>query len=200
MALPVLLEKVQRAWSQAGAARQQAGAARVRSERRRSAHAQIAIARRRGAARRTAASSASAAGHSAHSLRQLLAAPRADRSGEARRSERGETITETLVALLIGGLALLMLAVVIASVTRMSAESQQTMDGYYEDANTIAEVAQVTATGKIALQESGASVSISADEDADEPLDANYYEGTTAGRPVVSYSVAGSSQDEGGGI
>ena len=73
------------------------------------------------------------------------------------RSNSGETITETLVATLIAGLALLMLAVVIASSSGIIGKSRDFMDNYYGLNNNIVEKEATSTTGSVALATSGAT-------------------------------------------
>ena len=56
----------------------------------------------------------------------------------ALRNTHGETITEVLVAMVIVGLALLMLAVVIASSSSIVKKDREYMEDYYETGNTLA--------------------------------------------------------------
>ena len=53
------------------------------------------------------------------------------------KSAVGETIGETLVALLISSLALMMLAGAVSAATRMITRSQTTMDAYYRANNAL---------------------------------------------------------------
>ena len=107
------------------------------------------------------------------------------------RNQRGETITEALVSVLIGGLALLMLAVVISATSRMMFDSNAEMNKYYQESNAMA--AHETAsegsgsTGKLGVEVDGAPVKIS--DDSESEVDVKYREGEVAGKPVVSYWV-----------
>lgn len=49
------------------------------------------------------------------------------------RSTKGETISETLVALLIAALALVMLAGVVSSASRIVTQSRESLDAYYDE-------------------------------------------------------------------
>lgn len=85
----------------------------------------------------------------------------------ALRNTHGETITEVLVAMVIVGLALLMLAVVIASSSSIVKKDREYMEDYYETGNTLAmytgepkyEEASLTVTWK------GTSVKLSPESD-----------------------------------
>ena len=54
------------------------------------------------------------------------------------RSKAGETLTETLVALLIGTIALAMLASMIGSTTRILKQTDGVLKEYYSDASSLA--------------------------------------------------------------
>jgi len=85
----------------------------------------------------------------------------------ALRNSHGETITEVLVAMVIVGLALLMLAVVIASSSSIVKKDREYMEDYYETGNALAtysgnpkyEGASLTVTWK------GTSVKLSPESD-----------------------------------
>ena len=61
------------------------------------------------------------------------------RLGKKLRSRAGETISETLVSLLVASLALVMLAGAIAAATRVIVKSKNKLDSYYGESNTVAE-------------------------------------------------------------
>ena len=63
----------------------------------------------------------------------------------------GETLTETLVALLIAALALVMLAGMISSTTRIVTQSKTTMNSYYAENNMVAEQGASEGTAYITL-------------------------------------------------
>lgn len=95
----------------------------------------------------------------------------------------GETLTETLVALLIAALALVMLAGMISSTTRIVSQSKTTMNAYYAENNMVAEQGASESTATITLEPDGAtgekktySVSV-------------YLNDTLGNTPVVSYRV-----------
>ena len=54
------------------------------------------------------------------------------------RNRAGETLTETLVALLIASLALVMLASMISSTTRIVTQSKTRLETYYKNNNQVA--------------------------------------------------------------
>ena len=96
----------------------------------------------------------------------------------------GETLTETLVALLIAALALVMLAGMISSTTRIVTQSKTTMNSYYAENNMVAEQGASEGTAYITLglvnggtaESKQYSVSV-------------YLNDTLGNTPVVSYRV-----------
>ena len=102
------------------------------------------------------------------------------------RDQRGETITEVLVAMVIVGLALLMLAVVIATSTNIVRDSREDMQNYYNTANQLVSYsAATTQSGNVTL-----SVPIAVNA-AGSPTSTvavtAYVGGDNANKPVVSY-------------
>ena len=90
-------------------------------------------------------------------------------------SQRGESLTEVLVALLVGALAITMLAGAIVSSQQMIRHSGEVMDRYYQENNQLdAHSAPVTenivlemqqekkdpATGNITYEDEGAPISV----------------------------------------
>lgn len=104
------------------------------------------------------------------------------------RDEQGETITETLVSVLIGGLALLMLAVVLATANHIVMDSRHAMDDYYTATNGMA-TASGNASGKVTvtLTESNAAGTGSTTL-ASTSVNVNYVIDEITGKTVVSYS------------
>ncbi|MBQ9041557.1 MAG: hypothetical protein IJ111_01950 [Eggerthellaceae bacterium] len=88
------------------------------------------------------------------------------------RSQRGESITEVLVATAIGGLALLMLAMAISVAVHMATTSRSSLDEYYTANNAIAEAkATSLGIGEVALAPpSGDEISLAGDD-----LQVRYY-------------------------
>lgn len=70
-------------------------------------------------------------------------------------SERGDSLVEALTAILIGGLALLMLAQAITSAARIVTSSQDYMVDYYSEANGLVGASNDTASFKLVRQVSG---------------------------------------------
>ena len=95
--------------------------------------------------------------------------------------QSGETLTETLVALLIAALALVMLAGMISSTTRIVTRSRTTMNSYYSMNNNLAEQGTAEDTATITIADRGTtgetkaySVSV-------------YLNNTLGNTPVISY-------------
>ena len=101
------------------------------------------------------------------------------------RSRSGESLTETLVALLISCLALLMLAGAVSAATRVVLRSRDRMTEYY------------AADGALAVR-AGArgTLSVSLSDTSDSALDledipADYYENDAFARhPVIAYAAS----------
>ena len=98
-------------------------------------------------------------------------------------NKRGETITEVLVAMVIAGLALLMLATVIATSSHIVTNSREYMEEYYESGNELAVVSDggdMTITTSIKLSPAGStSIAVKAHVDASDE-----------DNPIVSYEKA----------
>ena len=73
------------------------------------------------------------------------------------KSSSGESIGETLVALLIAALALLMLAVAITATTRIITNSSEKVDDYFDKSNTKLVKMSGANTGKISITEKSGS-------------------------------------------
>lgn len=117
------------------------------------------------------------------------------------KGQSGETLTETLVALLIAALALVMLAGMISSTTRIVTQSKTTMNSYYDGNNVVAEqgTSGDTASVTIELVNGGTGES--------KQYSVSVYRNNTLGNtPVVSYRVptptatpSGGNEDISGG-
>ena len=82
----------------------------------------------------------------------------------ALRNTHGETITEVLVAMVIVGLALLMLAVVIASSSSIVKKDREYMEDYYETGNALASYSgNPKYEGKLTVTLSGTPVKLSSE-------------------------------------
>ena len=101
------------------------------------------------------------------------------------RSCAGESLTETLVALLISALALLMLAGAVTSATRVITRSKDKMTQYYA---ADAGLANRTAAGR--------SLNVELKDNADSPLSLlipvqTYENNAFPSRPVIAYAETG---------
>ena len=102
------------------------------------------------------------------------------------RSQAGETIAETLVALLISSLALLMLAGAVSAAVRMVLRSKNKLEAYYvQDENVAAhKTAAGTMTVTLTEESDGLSETI-----GPFTYTGNYYQNDELGRiTVISYS------------
>ena len=113
------------------------------------------------------------------------------------RDRRGETIAEVLVAMTIAGLALLMLAMVIATSSSIITKSRDNMADYYKTANQIAAyqaggtVTEVTGGSVHITSTGGTAVKLSpAQTTTDIAIDA--YVSDDEENPVVAYEEASS--------
>ena len=99
------------------------------------------------------------------------------------KGQSGETLTETLVALLIAALALTMLAGMISSTTRIVTQSKATMKTYYEENNQVAKQVAPEASATIIL-----APNVGMDGAKDYSVSV-YLNNTLGNTPVVSYRV-----------
>ena len=98
------------------------------------------------------------------------------------RSQSGETIGETLVALLISALALVMLAGAVSAATNMVIRSKAKMTEYYVEDAVLMSAAKATNSTMVTLTNSANSVS--------QTITANYAENKTLGGvDVIAYAV-----------
>ena len=99
------------------------------------------------------------------------------------RGERGESITEVLVAIVVSGLAILMLGTVIATAVNVNKASQKAIDEYYAANNDVA-AGSATATGTVGLASDSGSITLSGSDD----VSVSYRIGEQAdGTLVISY-------------
>ena len=98
--------------------------------------------------------------------------------------QSGETLTETLVALLIAALALVMLAGMISSTTRIVTRSRTTMNSYYAENNMVAEQGASEGTAYITL-----GLVNGGTEESKQYSVSVYLNDTLGNTPVVSYRV-----------
>ena len=101
------------------------------------------------------------------------------------RSQAGESIGETLVALLISSLALVMLAGAVSAATRIVLQSKDAMQDYYDRDKKMVTASASPSTGKTTIRDADASNTI--EDSADIIIYANDKFQNT---PVYSYTVA----------
>ena len=114
----------------------------------------------------------------------------------ALRNTHGETITEVLVAMVIVGLALLMLAVVIASSSSIVKKDREYMEDYYETGNALASPSGSGVKGTLTVKyatgvSTGTPVRLSPENDDGEISIEIFY--ADEGDTVVSYKKADGS-------
>ena len=98
------------------------------------------------------------------------------------RSRAGETLAETLAALLIATIGLTMLASMITSSARLITKSRSVLSDYYAENNKLEERSgDVTVTFEIVVAYPGTDI-------AQETARVSYYENQTVGAsPVIAY-------------
>lgn len=81
------------------------------------------------------------------------------------RSVRGESITEVLVSIVISGLAILMLATVIATAMNVNKSSREAMNNYYEaNNNVVSNATTVTGTVTVSPAAGGSAIAIASSD------------------------------------
>ncbi len=103
----------------------------------------------------------------------------------------GETIGETLVALLIGALALTMLAGAVASGARIIIRSREKMTEYYSNNNKITTEDTSVATGPLTVSLKEGSNTVYLKEDKNDVTVLSYTNSTFERNHVISYSSTG---------
>lgn len=101
------------------------------------------------------------------------------------KSRAGESIGETLVALLISALALLMLAGAISAATRVVTQSRTAMTGYYAAAGNIEARTTTSRQINLTLTDSAASDPLNSINFAVDTYENN----TIAAKPVIAYAL-----------
>lgn len=107
------------------------------------------------------------------------------------RSRSGESIGETLVALVISTLGIMMLAVMIVTSTRLTSDSQKTLNEYYLNNNTVSEQVVASSKGNLTITLTDNSVSTPLTTKTLGGADGNVYcfvNDKLANKEVVSYS------------
>lgn len=104
------------------------------------------------------------------------------------KSRAGESIGETLVALLISSLALLMLAGAVSTASRVVTRSRRAMTDYYAESGVVEARTASEGTLRMILKDNSPSEPM-----ASMSYTVNYYENDTiAGKPVIAYARAAS--------
>lgn len=115
-----------------------------------------------------------------------------DKIKEKLHHNSGESIGETLIALLVGSLALMMLAGTISTSTRLITSSKTSLRDHYTANNLVAEHSteeeiadyDVIPSGKITITETDDYIK----KIASQTFDVNYYVNQhTSGKPIISY-------------
>ena len=94
------------------------------------------------------------------------------KAGDRLRGQNGDSIAEVLIALLISSLALVMLASMISSATRMITGSKSKLNEYYEAANAVSTFTETTEGGSSNKASSNVVISFPG-VDSDSPLHAD---------------------------
>lgn len=98
------------------------------------------------------------------------------------KNRAGETIGETLAALLIASLALIMLAAAISTSTGIISKSSKKIDAYFKDSNDKLVKMTDTSVGNVIFNEEGSMVQI--------PVQVDYAQGELKNdEPVISFKV-----------
>lgn len=101
------------------------------------------------------------------------------------RSRGGESIAETLIALLISSLALVMLAGAVSSATSVVLQSKTTMTDYYKKDSGIVKRDGTAATVNMLLKDTSADAPL-----AEQTISVDYYKNDTfSSKPVYAYTV-----------
>ena len=104
------------------------------------------------------------------------------------RSRSGESIAETLIALLISCLALLMLASMITSSARLVTKSRNLMETYYSN-NNVLENHEGTGAGSLTVTIKPKNDNQSSSQ-LQKSFTAKYYKNdTVSSKPVISYEI-----------
>ena len=114
-----------------------------------------------------------------------------------KRGSRGESLVEVLASIVIGGLALLMLGMAIASAANMAMDSRKVMDDYYQASSTIASGSATSlGTGEIALTQGEGSLALVS---SGESVKADYYTSNGLGSSTIVLYEADGGTSSGGG-
>ena len=111
------------------------------------------------------------------------------------RSNKGESIAETLISLLIACVALIMLAGMITAATKLVSKSKTSMQDYYTENNSVATGSTTSGTG------SSTTITISTSPSSQLTItqDVTYYQNNTfSNSPVIAYEIPGSATSSSG--
>lgn len=141
----------------------------------------------------------------AHTVKALLGGTRDARDsrdarnvrgtrGSGKRGTRGESLTEVLVAVTIGGLALIILAMAISVSSHMAMDSRSAMDRYYTANNAaVAGSSESLGTGTVSLTPEGGAGSV-AIVSGSQPANVTYYGNDAVGASgIVMYDTSASA-------
>ena len=106
------------------------------------------------------------------------------------KSRAGESISETLVALMIAALGLVMLAVAVTTTSDLVLTSRNRLDAYYaanEEGDGVVKMTGSARSGNVVLTDAS-NASLTGDGLAEQTLEVEYYVNDAFGRnPVVAY-------------
>lgn len=115
-------------------------------------------------------------GKLSHTVKELLA---------GKRGSRGESLVEVLMAIVIGGLALVVLAMAISTASRMAIDSRTTMNDYYRANNTAIANGSGLGSGEVTLKVKGDSDSSPIALVSDSELNVSYYANNELGSSAI---------------
>lgn len=126
----------------------------------------------------------------AHTLKALLA---------GKRGKRGESLVEVLTAIVIGGLALIMMGMAISVASHMAIDSRDAMGRYYQANNeAVAGEASTLGTGTVTLTKKGDAASLAL-VSSGETMTVNYYANDKLGSSAIILYNASTQVTPGGG-
>ena len=105
------------------------------------------------------------------------------------KGKKGESIAETLVALLISSLGLVLLAGMIAASVRLIDRSKKTAQSYTDAENLLIAQGASSVSGTVTIQDSAGNGIKMSDENTSGQVGVVYYVNDETGGAVVSYKV-----------
>ena len=102
------------------------------------------------------------------------------------RSQIGESIAEVLVALLISAVALMLLANMVTSATRIVTGNREAFNQYITAGNALASHEGTTSSGTVSFAKDGASMKLTDDPSSSSTITVTYYTNTRR-NAVISY-------------